>query len=46
MYNEQIQKTRFKSVPIAALFLYYIQRENLVFKKCLSFQLFYLIVIR
>ena len=26
-----IQKTRFQSVPIAALFLYNIQRENLVF---------------
>ena len=31
-YNELSQKTRFQFVPIAALYLYNIQRENLVFK--------------
>ena len=31
-YNELFQKARFQSVPIAALCLYNIQRENLVFK--------------
>ena len=31
-YNELFLKNRFKSVPIAALCLYNIQRENLVFK--------------
>ena len=34
-YNELSQKTRFQSVPIAALCLYNIQRENLVFKNSL-----------
>ena len=34
-YNKLSQKTRFQSVPIAALRLYDIQRENLVFKKSL-----------
>ena len=32
-YNELSQKTRFQFVPIAALCLYNIQSENLVFKK-------------
>ena len=32
LYNELSQKTRFQSVPIAALCLYNIQRENLAFK--------------
>ena len=31
-YNELSQKTRFPSVPIAALCLYNIQRDNLVLK--------------
>ena len=31
-YNELSQKIRFQSVPIAALCIYNIQRENLVFK--------------
>ena len=31
LYNELSHKTRFQSVPIAALCLYNIQRENLVF---------------
>ena len=31
-YNELSQKTRFQSVPIEALRLYNIQRENLVLK--------------
>ena len=35
-YNELSQKTRFQSVPIAALCLYNIQRKNLVFKKSLG----------
>ena len=35
-YNELSQKNRFQSVPIAALCLYNIQRENLVFKNSLS----------
>ena len=34
-YNELSQNTRFQYVPIAALCLYDIQRENLVFKKSL-----------
>ena len=34
-YNELSQKTRFQSVPIAALCLYNIQCENLVFKNSL-----------
>ena len=34
-YSELSQKTRVQSVPIAALRLYYIQRENLVLKKSL-----------
>ena len=33
--NELSQKTRFQSVQIAALWLYNIQRESLVFKKSL-----------
>ena len=36
LYNELSQKNRFQSVPIAALCLYNIQPENLVFKKSLS----------
>ena len=35
IYNELSQKTRFQSAPIAALCLYNIQGENLVFKKSL-----------
>ena len=35
-YNELSQKTMFQSVPIAALCLYNIQRENLVFKNSLN----------
>ena len=31
--NELSQKNRFQSVPIGALCLYNIQRENLIFKK-------------
>ena len=34
-YNELSQKTGFQSVPIAALCLYNIQRENLVLKNSL-----------
>ena len=34
-YNELSKKNRFQSVPIAALCLYNIQRENLVLKKSL-----------
>ena len=35
LYNELSQKNRFQSVPIAALCLYNIQRENLGYKKSL-----------
>ena len=35
LYNELSQKNRFQSVPIVALCLYNIQRENLVFKNSL-----------
>ena len=35
IYNELSKKTRFQSVPIAALCLINIQRENLVFKNSL-----------
>ena len=34
-YNELSQKNRFRSVPIAALCLHNIQRENLVFENSL-----------
>ena len=35
MYNELSPKNRFQSVPIAGLYLYSMQRENLVFKNSL-----------
>ena len=39
-HSELSQKTMFQSVPIAALCLYNIQRENLVFKNSLCMKLF------
>ena len=40
-YKELPQKTRLQSIPIAALCLYNIQHENLVFKKSLSTSIVY-----
>jgi len=38
-YNALSQKARFQSVPNAALYLYNIQRENMVFKNSLCITL-------